>query len=65
MVVKLRVGAAPADTDPSISQGICYWDGTSALSIYSITSVVASILVDTGTLDTSIDNMKKRFGHWA
>ena len=56
VVVKVRVGAAPADTDPSISQGLTYWNGTSAISPYSISTdvdaikvVVDAILVDTGT----------------
>ena len=33
VVVKLRVGAAPADSDPSISQGMCYWDGTESVTV--------------------------------
>ena len=52
VVVKVRVGAAPADTDPSISQGICYWDGTNIISPYSnsskltiITQAIAALAV--------------------
>jgi len=57
VAVKLRVGAAPADTDPSISQGIVYWDGDSVISPYSISAdldatkvVVDAILVDTNEI---------------
>ena len=60
VVIYVQAGANPADSDVAkgaIGQGEGYWDGTSEIKLYSLNT-------DTGTLDTSIDNMKKRFGHW-
>ena len=61
VAIYVQAGANPTDTDVAkgaIGQGECYWDGTSEITLYSLNT-------DIETTDTSIDNMKKRFGHWA
>jgi len=50
VVIYLRVGANPADSDPPVAQGEIYWDGTAEINESVIDTVVDTILTDTNEI---------------
>lgn len=65
VVVRVRAGGAPAETDIPVSVGMIHWDGSAVIDVASVYSRLgapagASIAADLVTIDNFVDDLEGR-----